>query len=202
MSWGCHERTELIVFQRPPAGHADASPRLPGTIGGNERPRDAVDRRRATDVRRILHVRSDRWPTWACRRAPTQTGGAPRTQAGSVRDYDINCTAIPGSAYLRRRPPWHGILDASLGFPEPCGHPGLQPSPKHVPGGLLKGDASIFPTPSANAAPTACPACQSSLIVTKTKRPDDGTYWRCTACGEIWNVSRTEADRHRAVRWR
>jgi predicted Zn finger-like uncharacterized protein len=38
--------------------------------------------------------------------------------------------------------------------------------------------------------PSACPACQSSAIVTTVKKPDADTYWRCAKCGEIWNVAR------------
>jgi hypothetical protein len=39
---------------------------------------------RTMSDRGILHVRSDRWPRWACRRAPTGAGGTARTLAGSV----------------------------------------------------------------------------------------------------------------------
>ena len=39
-------------------------------------------------------MRSDRWPKWACRRAPTESGGTARTLAGSVRYYKINYTAL------------------------------------------------------------------------------------------------------------
>ena len=42
------------------------------------------------------------------------------------------------------------------------------------------------------APPSLCPACSSKSIVTTEKRPDADTYWRCTACGEIWNVSRSQ----------
>jgi predicted Zn finger-like uncharacterized protein len=44
-------------------------------------------------------------------------------------------------------------------------------------------------------APTACPACQSSAIVTTEKKPDAGSYWRCESCGEVWNDSRLHATR-------
>lgn len=56
-------------------------------------------------------------------------------------------------------------------------------------------DAHPILSSSAVAAPVACPACQSSLIVTKAKQPDEESYWRCTACGEVWNVARSETDR-------
>jgi len=45
-------------------------------------------------------VRSDRWPKWACRRAPTKSGGTARTLAGSVRYDETNYTAIGEFAYL------------------------------------------------------------------------------------------------------
>jgi hypothetical protein len=41
--------------------------------------------------------------------------------------------------------------------------------------------------------PIACPACQSPVITTTARNPDDNTYWRCGSCGEIWNASRREA---------
>jgi predicted Zn finger-like uncharacterized protein len=41
--------------------------------------------------------------------------------------------------------------------------------------------------------PTICPACQSSLILTTAKVPDANSYWRCKACGEIWNQGRYQA---------
>ncbi len=47
--------------------------------------------------------------------------------------------------------------------------------------------------------PGSCPSCQSVAIVTTAKIPDDRSYWRCTACGEIWNDSR---GRNVARSWR
>ena len=38
------------------------------------------------------------------------------------------------------------ILNASPRFPEPCGRLGLQPSPKHIPGGLVQDTTAISPT--------------------------------------------------------
>ena len=54
----------------------------------------------------------------------------------------------------------------------------------------------------AAAAPTSCPACQSPSISTTARNPDETTYWRCAACGEIWNVSRREAAGPAVRRWR
>jgi hypothetical protein len=42
------------------------------------------------------------------------------------------------------------------------------------------------PTP----APTACPFCQSTKITTPSEKVDANTYWRCDACGQMWNVGR------------
>ncbi len=45
--------------------------------------------------------------------------------------------------------------------------------------------------------PALCPACRSKDISTTSKTPDTASYWRCGACGEIWNVGRLkEASRH------
>ncbi len=41
-------------------------------------------------------------------------------------------------------------------------------------------------------APALCPACRSRDISTTSKTPDTASYWRCGACGEIWNVNRLQ----------
>lgn len=66
----------------------------------------------------------------------------------------------------------------------------------------MKDVESIPSTSSAHVAPVICPNCQSSAVVTKAKIPDADAYWRCTNCGEIWNASRTDTDRHGAYRLR
>lgn len=50
--------------------------------------------------------------------------------------------------------------------------------------------------------PPMCPSCRSRATVTTSATPDDASYWRCTACGEVWNVARVEVNRGRAPRWR
>ncbi|MBI2186256.1 MAG: hypothetical protein HYU37_03920 [Acidobacteria bacterium] len=35
-----------------------------------------------------------------------------------------------------------------------------------------------------------CPMCQSDQVSTTSKSVTEATYWRCHACGEIWNQSR------------
>ena len=39
-------------------------------------------------------------------------------------------------------------------------------------------------------APASCPYCQSSDVKTTSKTIDESTYWRCRACGQIWNPGR------------
>lgn len=39
-------------------------------------------------------------------------------------------------------------------------------------------------------APSKCPSCNSRDIVTTSKVVDAYSYWRCGACGEVWNVAR------------
>lgn len=39
-------------------------------------------------------------------------------------------------------------------------------------------------------APTDCPFCNSADITTTSKAVGASTYWRCTACGQIWNAGR------------
>lgn len=41
--------------------------------------------------------------------------------------------------------------------------------------------------------PAKCPACGARDIVTASKVIDASTYWRCGACGEVWNVARQRA---------
>jgi hypothetical protein len=46
--------------------------------------------------------------------------------------------------------------------------------------------------------PAFCPICRSTQITTTAKVPDARSYWRCVACGEIWNPSlRDTARGHR-----
>lgn len=52
-----------------------------------------------------------------------------------------------------------------------------------------------------NNTPSACPACQSRSISTTAKSPDANSYWRCEACGEVWNVGRRRGVRTGANRW-
>ena len=47
------------------------------------------------------------------------------------------------------------------------------------------------PIPGEPTAPaTKCPECDSPRVTTTNKTITASTYWRCEACGEIWNVGR------------
>ena len=44
--------------------------------------------------------------------------------------------------------------------------------------------------PDAGEVPTNCPSCRSRDLKTTSKVVTSATYWRCQACGEVWNVRR------------
>jgi transposase-like protein len=50
-----------------------------------------------------------------------------------------------------------------------------------------------LPEPSLSIAPTACPFCRSAKVGTVDKKAGSSAYWRCEACGEVWNVARLRA---------
>jgi len=67
----------------------------------------------------------------------------------------------------------------------------------------MKWSTNSAPSSDPPVLPTTCPACGSSSIVTAARIPDADSYWRCETCGEVWNVSRTQVDRHGGGRrWR
>jgi predicted Zn finger-like uncharacterized protein len=41
--------------------------------------------------------------------------------------------------------------------------------------------------------PSRCPACRSQDVTTTSKVASTDAYWRCGACGEVWNVARHRA---------
>jgi len=47
---------------------------------------------------------------------------------------------------------------------------------------------------------TQCPFCQSQRVTTTGNAGLSSTYWRCEACGEIWNPTR-QASGSRQRRW-
>ena len=54
----------------------------------------------------------------------------------------------------------------------------------------------MFTEPSVPVEPTnpqkACPFCKSLSVTTTSKAINLSTYWRCTACGQIWNPGRLQ----------
>jgi transposase-like protein len=49
---------------------------------------------------------------------------------------------------------------------------------------------SAMPDPSP---PPVCPFCQKGPVTTTSKQQNEATYWRCHACGQIWNPGRMAA---------
>jgi transposase-like protein len=47
-------------------------------------------------------------------------------------------------------------------------------------------------------APEACPFCNSGKVTTTSKAVTASTYWRCTACGQVWNAGRLQGARRTA----
>lgn len=41
-----------------------------------------------------------------------------------------------------------------------------------------------------------CPFCRSAQVTTTAKSAED-VYWRCQACGQVWNPSRLTSFRRR-----
>ncbi len=41
--------------------------------------------------------------------------------------------------------------------------------------------------------PARCPACRSQDVKTTSKVASNDAYWRCSDCGEVWNVARHRA---------
>ena len=64
----------------------------------------------------------------------------------------------------------------------------------------MRGFAAVPSTSST--APTTCPFCRSTSIVTTAKSPDADSYYRCTTCGEIWNAARYETGSRDGRSWR
>jgi hypothetical protein len=68
---------------------------------------------------------------------------------------------------------------------------------------IVKHSPSSAPLVPPEPAPTSCPKCQSTKIVTSAKKHNAESYWRCTACGEIWNVKRShQPNQFGGNRWR
>lgn len=50
-------------------------------------------------------------------------------------------------------------------------------------------------------APSHCPACRSPEVKTASKVVTAASYWRCEACGEVWNVARLNAATRNSGSW-
>ena len=61
---------------------------------------------------------------------------------------------------------------------------------------------SISSTSSPSVEGASCPGCQSLSIVTTSKVPDADSYWRCTKCGDVWNMARSRGSRSGGRVWR
>jgi transposase-like protein len=48
----------------------------------------------------------------------------------------------------------------------------------------------MYTKPPETDAPKSCPFCNSVNVRTTSKEVSVLTYWRCAACGQIWNASR------------
>jgi transposase-like protein len=48
------------------------------------------------------------------------------------------------------------------------------------------------PAPAPLTAPEVCPFCRSVDVKTTSKDVTVSTYFRCTACGQIWNAGRLQ----------
>jgi len=66
------------------------------------------------------------------------------------------------------------------------------------------GRVTAVNTPAAAAivAPKACPFCQSVDVTTTSTAVNVSTYWRCIACGQIWNAGRLHGQRTPFSRFR
>ena len=55
--------------------------------------------------------------------------------------------------------------------------------------------------PETAAPVTKCPFCESTRVATTTKAVSSSTYWRCEACGEIWNPGRQRSSTSQRRGW-
>ena len=65
-----------------------------------------------------------------------------------------------------------------------------------------KGPGHPPQSPDAVERPACCPSCRSVAISTTARNPDEHAYWRCGACGEVWNAARRTAARTSTNPWR
>ena len=53
----------------------------------------------------------------------------------------------------------------------------------------------MYTKPAGTAEPKTCPFCRSLNVKTTGKEVNASTYWRCAACGQIWNDGRLQHGR-------
>jgi len=41
--------------------------------------------------------------------------------------------------------------------------------------------------------PRVCPSCRSTEVTAAGRKVNASTYWRCEACGHVWNPERSAA---------
>jgi transposase-like protein len=46
-----------------------------------------------------------------------------------------------------------------------------------------------------------CPVCRSLDVKTTAPVATDSSYWRCLACGEVWNLGRRESHQRSRYGW-
>lgn len=69
-----------------------------------------------------------------------------------------------------------------------------QTAPDTCKGVSYSGDDLVKSTaPDPDPQPTACPFCRSVKISIPNEKVSASTYWRCDACGQMWNVNRHTA---------
>lgn len=51
-------------------------------------------------------------------------------------------------------------------------------------------ELSDLAAPGGGMTPARCPSCRSQDLVTTSKVVTPDSYWRCCACGEVWNAAR------------
>jgi transposase-like protein len=60
----------------------------------------------------------------------------------------------------------------------------------------MMGDSPL--APGVGTLTPVCPACGSQTVTTASKTVTPESYWRCHACGEVWNdARRTAAGRYK-----
>jgi hypothetical protein len=49
--------------------------------------------------------------------------------------------------------------------------------------------------------PVTCPFCGAGTIKAASEKVDASSYWRCVACGEMWNLNRMQTAPVRRSAW-